>query len=259
MNNDVPGRPPGIALPGNAGVAAPRSRLLPPRATPGPPRRAAAGSSSPTPIAGRTPAGWRRLPQRPKRPPPPLLAGPVRMIARPGRTPSRSTTWSAASPRRAMSRAAMPRPPISRCPPPSSAALGGFDAARFSGGDAEFCRRAGAPGHGRAGPGRGSRASLPAELGRDRQEGAAHQGRPDRRRPPAPPARLGVAHALPAVARQPRLSRRRRLAAALPLDAVALRWRWRWSWPPLGGQRPSEAATGPPDDAKVDFPSGGII
>ena len=94
-----------------------------------------------------------RLARRPRRrrgaaPPGALLAGPVRMLPpRGAETPTRSTTWSAASPRRATSPAATPPPPTSRCRRAVFAALGGFDPARRSGGDAELCRRAGRAGH----------------------------------------------------------------------------------------------------------------
>ena len=88
-------------------------------------------------------------------------------------------------------------------------AAGGFAPERFSGGDAAFCRAAGA---------RGFPIRLVPEaevvhlcrttLEGDRHQGAAHQGRPDPRRLPAPARRLDPAYALPAAARHAGLSAR---------------------------------------------------
>jgi GT2 family glycosyltransferase len=87
-------------------------------------------------------------------------------------------------------------------------AVGGFEPGRFSGGDAVFCRRAGALGHGlRLAPEAVVAHPARVRLGGAERQGAAHQGRPDRRRPPAPPRRLAAAHPLAAGARRGRLPR----------------------------------------------------
>ncbi|HYN46631.1 MAG TPA: glycosyltransferase [Allosphingosinicella sp.] len=83
-----------------------------------------------------------------------LLAGPVRMIA-PEHAPDPLNAWAVYDlirgiPQDAYLRRGYAATANLAMPAAVFRALGGFDPARFSGGDAEFCRRAGRAGHGLA-------------------------------------------------------------------------------------------------------------
>ena len=162
----------------------------------------------------------RRLPPRPGLAGGAARGGPDaarRPAGRPGphdrrpsaRTPSPPTIWCAASPRPPMCAGVTPRPPIWRSPRRSSARSAASTPRRFSGGDAAFCRRAGAAGHAiTLVP--DAVVSHPCRTGWDGIATKARRtkGGQIRGRPPAPARRLDAAHALPAAARHARLSAR---------------------------------------------------
>ena len=211
VNNEAPAPPPPLALPANA-----RLRRAP---EPGSYAARNAGAAAAggawlvfTDADCRPDPGWLAAlaaAAAAATPGPRLLAGPVRVEAPPpAPTPSRSTTWCAASPRRAYVARGYAATANLAVPAAVFRALGGFDAGRFSGGDARLLppRRRGRP----PGPpgARGARSPIPAAPSWDElaTQGAAHQGRPGRGGPPAPPRSPGPCARWPAAARQPRLS-----------------------------------------------------
>ena len=207
------GSGPPLACPGDARIL-PCPRPAPtPRATPAPPRRGARCSPSPTPTAAPTRAGSRRSAAAAADAPDALLAGPVRMTAPAAAEPLRRLRAAcAASPRRATSRRGYAATANLAVPAAVFAALGGFDARRRSGGDAEFCRRAGRAGHPlRLVPGAAVAHPCPRRLGRSSRVKARRvKGGQVAAGPPAAPHRLAPAHPDPAAARTRALPRARR-------------------------------------------------